>query len=171
MSLGSEWWQAGGSRSQVAQDRVAVHRQSPWLMALCLLTPRPTIPESSGSLDLSHSMPSYITIFQMGTAESARDGCFHPQEVILCVSCDTVISILLKILLSPLLWQDSRDTISFYNTYSNVWLFKFSLPPQAANHGGPKDNPSILRTSIWRMFLYLFSLKISPSFPAYEVLA
>lgn len=145
-------------------------------MALCLLTPCPAIAASSSSLDLSHSMPSCITIFHMGIAASARDSCFHPQEVILCVSCDTVISVLLKTLKTRCL--PSFDNIPgmpfpsmIITATFGVWILSSSFSVKAPIYGGPKDNPSILRTSICRMFLCQFGLKISPSFPAFKVLA
>lgn len=55
----------------------------------------------------------------------------HHQEVVLCTSCDTGISLLLKILLSALSWHYSRDAISFSDSYSNVWLVELSLPLSA----------------------------------------
>lgn len=83
----------------------------------------------------------------------------HPQEVVLRTSCDTSISLFLKILLFAVSWQYSRDAISF----------SFSIT--VAIYGGPKDNPYILRRSVWRMLLYHSRLKIGSSFSAFEVLA
>lgn len=58
--------------------------QSPWLMALCSLITYPPISRTSGSADVSHLTHRCVTMFQLGSAQSACGSCFHVQAASYC---------------------------------------------------------------------------------------